>query len=176
MDAQDKEITTIEGLVEYISHYTDEFFENTDISCRLEIPDTLPAFTLAAEVRHTLFLVTKEAFNNIIKHSRATRLLVQVSASTSTLQVLIEDNGCGLPAVPATDGRKGNGLANMRKRIEALGGRFSIQSAPARGTRLEFTVPLSSRQPAEPKLNSAPRTFTDSATSSISIWCAREEW
>ena len=133
---------TLEGLVEYISHYADEFFENTNVSCRLEIPATLPAFTLEAEVRHDLFLVVKEAFNNIIKHSGATRVSVQVSATADALQIIIEDNGCGLPADPKAPGRKGNGLANMRKRIEGLRGQASFAGASPQGARLQFSVPL----------------------------------
>ncbi|MEY2429741.1 MAG: hypothetical protein QOJ40_2626, partial [Verrucomicrobiota bacterium] len=60
--AVNPENDSLEGLVEYISHYADEFFEDTDVLCHLEIPVELPDVSLAAEVRHDLFLVVKEAF------------------------------------------------------------------------------------------------------------------
>ena len=140
--AVNPENDTLEGLVEYISHYVDEFFENVPISCRLEIPVQLPRFSLSAEVRHGLFLVVKEALNNVAKHARASEVRVEVSVAEADLQVLVEDNGRGFdPAQPAPE-RKGNGLGNMRKRLEALGGRLELLTAPGQGTRLKLSVPL----------------------------------
>jgi len=130
--AVNPENDSLEGLVEYISHYADEFFENTPVACRLKFPAQLPASTLTAEVRHDLFLIVKEAFNNILKHSRASEVHVEVSAADSKLQVIIEDNGRGFdPAKPAS-ARKGNGLHNMRQRAQNLG----------RGARIMIHTPL----------------------------------
>jgi signal transduction histidine kinase len=133
---------TLEGLVEYISHYADEFFENSPVSCRLEIPAKLPEVTLPAEIRHDLFLAIKEAFNNILKHSQASQLLVQISASPSSVEIAIEDNGCGFDPAGNGNGRKGNGLENMRKRIERIGGKFSFESSPGQGTKVRVSVRL----------------------------------
>jgi signal transduction histidine kinase len=140
--AVNPENDTLEGLVEYISHYADEFFENTNVACRLEIPVQLPRFNLSAEVRHDLFLIVKEAFNNILKHSRASEVHVEVSAADSTLEIRIEDNGCGFDATKRCGARKGNGFCNMRKRTESLGGQFTFTSAPGKGTRISITTPL----------------------------------
>jgi ligand-binding sensor domain-containing protein/signal transduction histidine kinase len=140
--AVNPENDTLDALVEYISHYTNEFFENTDVSCRLEMPVTLPGFVLPAEVRHHLFLVVKEAFNNTLKHSQATSVRVQMSVIKSTLSIAIEDNGCGFALNGNATGRRRNGLDNMRKRIEALGGRFSIESAQGKGTKITFAIEL----------------------------------
>jgi signal transduction histidine kinase len=140
--AVNPENDTLEGLVEYISHYADEFFENTPVGCRLEIPVQLPRFTLSAEIRHDLFLVVKEAFNNLAKHAQASEVHVEVSVAGSALEILIEDNGCGFEPGQPSPARKGNGLGNMRKRIEALGGSLWLQSAPGQGTHFKITVPL----------------------------------
>jgi ligand-binding sensor domain-containing protein/signal transduction histidine kinase len=131
---------TFEGLVQYISHHTDEFFENTSVSSRLEMPEALPAFVLPAEVRHDLFLVVKEAFNNVLKHAHASEVRVRVSGDDTAVTIEIEDNGCGFEPAKNGGGRVGNGLTNMRKRIEGLGGELCLSSAPSEGTKLRVRV------------------------------------
>ncbi|HWI59293.1 MAG TPA: triple tyrosine motif-containing protein, partial [Bacillota bacterium] len=142
--AVNPENDTLEGLVQYISHYADEFFENTAVSCRLEMPVELPALMLPAEVRHDLFLVVKEAFHNVLKHAHASAVQVQVAVTGTTVEIRIEDNGCGFEVQqkPTTTSRKGNGLGNMGKRLAALGGQLDIFSAPGAGTRLKLRVEL----------------------------------
>jgi signal transduction histidine kinase len=56
----------------------------------------------------------------------------------------IEDNGCGLAALDEKTGR--NGLRNMRKRMEDIGGAFSIGAAPEGGTVVRLTAPIGDRQ------------------------------
>ena len=141
--AVNPENDTLEGLVGYISHYADEFFENTTVRCRLEMPVESPHFTLATEIRHNLFLVVKETFHNVLKHSHASEVRVQILlGNNSTVDVVIEDNGHGLNLNGDGAGRKGNGLENMRKRMAELNGQFHITSTPGQGTRLQFTVNL----------------------------------
>lgn len=137
---------TLEGLVMYISHYADEFFENAGISCRLEVPVKLPSLMVSAEVRHDLFLVVKEAFNNCLKHSNASVVRVAALSQAGSISVTIEDNGRGFEGNGNGNGRKGNGLDNMRKRIESLGGQFFMASAAGKGTRVSFTVRLNQKQ------------------------------
>jgi signal transduction histidine kinase len=100
----------------------------------------LPATVLAAEVRHHFFLVIKEALNNVLKHSEASEVRVEVQVDAGRIKVLIEDNGCGFEESAPPAGRKGNGLQNMRKRMSALGGEMSLTSIPGKGTRLICSV------------------------------------
>jgi ligand-binding sensor domain-containing protein/signal transduction histidine kinase len=131
---------TFEGLVQYISHHADEFFENTNVASRLEMPEALPTIVLPADVRHDLFLVVKEAFNNILKHSHASEVRVRVSGDDTAVMIEIEDNGRGFDPAMHVGGRVGNGLTNMRKRIEGLGGELHLTSAPSKGTKLKVRV------------------------------------
>lgn len=140
--AVNPENDTLNGLLAYIGHYANEFFENSDVNCRLELPVELPPVNLVAETRHNLFLIVKEALNNALKHSGATAVRVEVSAKNGAVQILVEDNGHGFDVNAAGNGRGGNGLENMRKRIEHLGGQFEISSAPERGTSLKFVLAL----------------------------------
>ena len=69
----------------------------------------------------------KEAFHNVLKHSGASEAHLRISATTSLLQIEIEDNGCGFDVKNGDNGgRKGNGLENMRKRIEHLNGEMEL--------------------------------------------------
>lgn len=140
--AVNPENDTLNGLLEYIGHYADEFFENTDVNCRLELPVEIPAFSLAAETRHNLFLFVKEALNNALKHSGATAVRVEVSVENENVQILVQDNGRGFDLPVSNGARKGNGLDNMRRRIEHLGGDFEIISSPDRGTSLKCRLKL----------------------------------
>lgn len=140
--AVNPENDTLNGLVAYIGHYANEFFENAGMDCRLEIPVDLPAIILPAEVRHHLFLLVKESFNNALKHSGGSEVRVRVAVEEGILRIAIQDNGRGFEAGNSSTGRHGNGLENMRKRMDHLGGRCEILSAPGKGTTLEFVLPL----------------------------------
>jgi signal transduction histidine kinase len=140
--AVNPENDTLDGLVEYISHYADQFFESTNVKCRLEMPVELSPLPLPAEARHDLFLVVKEALNNILKHSGATEARICVAEIGATVEIVIEDNGRGFELNETNAGRKRNGLENMRRRIEGLGGTFGVTSAPGRGTKLTVTARL----------------------------------
>lgn len=131
---------TLDSLVGYISHHASEFFEGTGVRCRLEIPMQLPRRVLSAELRHNLFLMAKEAFNNVAKHSHASAVTVQVSATDSTMHLVIADNGRGFKINGTPAERHGNGLANLKRRMESLGGQLQVTSEPGKGVRLEFTV------------------------------------
>ncbi len=133
---------TLEGLVGYLTQYTGQFFEDTAIRCRLEMPVSSRSFVLPADVRHDLFLVVKEALNNVLKHSLASEVRLEVSVQGEMAQIVIADNGCGFDASAACPGRKGNGLDNMRWRIESCGGFLNVASARGSGTRITMSVPV----------------------------------
>jgi signal transduction histidine kinase len=141
--AVDPKKDTLNGLVGYLNQYTIQFFDGTEIRCWLEMPVELPVLTLPAEVRHDFFLVAKEALNNVLKHSHASEVWVCLTQADGWVTVAIEDNGRGFDPNSTKPGRKGNGLENMSKRIERLGGEFRLDTAPGRGTRLEFSVKVS---------------------------------
>jgi ligand-binding sensor domain-containing protein/signal transduction histidine kinase len=145
--AVNPENDSLEGLIEYLAHYADEFFEETEIHCRLQMPLEIPPLELPAEVRHGLFMVVKEVFHNVLKHARATEVRVQLVLVRERLELQIEDNGCGFEPTQNGSGRQGNGLGNMRKRIGELGGQIEITSEPGAGTRVKISAPLKSAAP-----------------------------
>lgn len=145
--AVDPENDTLENLVRYICRHAGEFFENSPVACEFAIPTALPAHRLASDARHSLFLATKEALTNVLKHAQARRVRIQVTPRGGELEIEITDDGVGIPeaaapAEAAASGRRaGHGLANMRERLAALGGRAEITRLET-GTRVRFIVPL----------------------------------
>ncbi len=86
-----------------------------------------------------LFRVIQEAVNNALKHAGASEIDVKLAAGPRQLSVSIEDNGRGFDLNTTS---QGNGLQNMRLRVEETGGQFNLYSAPDKGTRVEFSVPI----------------------------------
>ena len=85
----------------------------------------------------TAYYVASEALTNAAKHSHAS--VVQVTADTidGELHLSISDDGVG-----GADATRGSGLVGLRDRVEAIGGRLTVQSHPDEGTRLTVTLPI----------------------------------
>jgi signal transduction histidine kinase len=123
---------SLPSLMSYLRHVAEEFFRATDVRCRLDVEQSPPPVSLNSEIRHNLYLVVREALNNVAKHSQATEVWLRIHWRDHTLHILIEDNGCGFTG-PDQDAT-GNGLRNMGQRLEKIGGRFECISRPGSGT------------------------------------------
>ena len=130
-------------MASYLGNFAQDYLALINIRCRLEVPLHLPHWPITAEVRHDIFLAFKEAVHNILKHSGATEVSVFLATGVNHFTLILRDNGRGFdPAsLPERVGR-GNGLKNMRQRLEKIGGRCKIKSAPGKGVEIEFTVHL----------------------------------
>jgi len=111
-----------------------------NIICQLKGAVDLPDRTVSSVHRHEFFLAFKEAITNVIRHSRATEVRLGYRLIGNRLRLTIADNGHGLAADDRARG--GNGLANMRARLEKMNGRFEIASQRGRGTTVRFYVAL----------------------------------
>ena len=141
---------TLDSLVAYLGRYAERYLSAGAIRCRLDVPLQLPPWVLDAEVRHNVFLAFKEALNNIVKHAQATEVRISVEVSTTGFALLVMDNGCGFswnagesPRLASSNALRcagGNGLVNMRKRMEGIGGDCTWETAPGEGTRIKLEV------------------------------------
>lgn len=138
---------SLRSLLAYLMQFAREHYEDSGVSCRFQIADDLPELPLPPEMRHNIFLAVKEALNNALKYSRATEVHLIAKLTGSQVEICVRDNGTGfdLPAMLATSER--NGLTNMRKRVEKLGGKFSIETAPGKGTAIRLTVNCTTGRP-----------------------------
>ena len=129
------------SLATYLSQFTEQFIRRTPLRCRFEIPERLPQLSLNAEQRHSLFLAFKEALQNAVTHAAASQLWVGITVQDGSLMIFLEDDGRGFQ-VNAAPKPGADGLRNMRERLGQLGGRCEIVTAPGKGTRVTFKVPL----------------------------------
>jgi signal transduction histidine kinase len=135
---------SLQSLVEYIAHFSNELFEGNGTPCRLDLPHDLPAIPLPPEMRHNIFLIVKEALTNVLKHAKATEVHVQAKAGVQQLEFVVQDDGKGFnPAeAKASHESKRNGLSNMHRRAETMGGQLTVTSTPTGTTvRLVVSVP-----------------------------------
>jgi signal transduction histidine kinase len=131
-------------LASYLGGYAKEYLSASAMACRLKIPLDLPPLPLNAEIRHGLFLAVKEILNNVVRHARASEVILELSAKNRELRISVADNGCGFDPT-AADG--GNGLHNLRERLTRLGGQCHIRSQPGKGTAVSLILPLASGLP-----------------------------
>lgn len=105
-----------------------------DVELKINQQSPLPYF-----LEDALFRIVQEALNNIIKHSNATKVIIEMEINEEVCKMRVVDNGIGFdPALIQT--RHGMGLINMRERAEKLGGKLSIKSTPSLGTEVEFEI------------------------------------
>ncbi len=128
------------GLVSALHWYGGQFASRTGIAVAVE--GQKPDPRLAARVENALFRIAQEALTNVAKHAQATRATVTLQEDGETVRLVIADDGVGFdPArLAAPDGSRGWGLAIMRERAEAVGGRCRIESRPGQGTRVIVEV------------------------------------
>jgi len=135
---------TLQSLTDYIAHFANELFDGNAARCRLDLPHDLPALALPPDLRHNIFLIFKEALTNALKHSGASEVQVHAKISGDTLEILVQDDGRGFDPSLSSEGRR-NGLGNMRRRAEAIGGELALQSASGAGTTVKLSVDLQNK-------------------------------
>ncbi len=117
---------TLGNLISYIRSYALEYFENTGVDCRFTMPEQIAQTEVAGEKRRNVYLTVKETLNNILKHSGATAVHIEFWLEDKTLLLLIHDNGKGIDLDNLRE--FGNGLKNMKKRMENSGCNFNIEN------------------------------------------------
>jgi signal transduction histidine kinase len=112
---------------------------NAGLKCTESFPEDEPRFKSEASI--ALFRIAQEAFNNILKHSAAKSVDLTLGLDEETLLLRVVDDGTGIPAERFT-AVASHGLASMRHRVRALGGRFEVRSPASGGTTLIVQIPV----------------------------------
>lgn len=128
---------TVGNFIEYTSLYVKRFLDKTNIVAKFDSTILEKETTLSVKARRNLFLVVKEAVNNVYKHSQANKIEIQLEQTETYFKITVLDDGIGL----ADTVQKGNGLSNMTLRMEAINGTFKIVPVQ-KGTCLLFLYPL----------------------------------
>jgi signal transduction histidine kinase len=113
------------------------------LTCRLDaLPKELPDACSAQ-----LLAVIKESITNIVKHAKATEIVITATAIPDGIQVTIDDNGKGFETPASPSSEKGHyGLTGMKERMRKLDGLFLIESEPEHGTRVLLTFPYTKKR------------------------------
>jgi len=118
------------GLAAAIQAYAADWSRQSNIEARVR---TNGDGRLSPDVEHALLRVTQEALANVARHSQASAVTVELDLAVNAVMLTIGDNGCGFDISAAP---RGVGLASMRERLEALGGRLRVESNPGAGTTI----------------------------------------
>jgi signal transduction histidine kinase/ligand-binding sensor domain-containing protein len=128
----------IDNLLSYLREYASGFFDDTLLRCTIDFPEMQHDLALSQQARRNLFLVYKESLNNIVKHAGATTVHIRSDITGNRIIFGITDNGKGFD--PSHVKRFGNGLINMKKRMEDVNGTYFIKSKTGEGTTTELTL------------------------------------
>ena len=126
------------GVVPGMKSWCKEFAERQRIviDFRSDVQAVLPL-----DVGLSLFRVLQEALHNVVKHSGAERIEVQLREDSSKIHLIVIDSGRGFDVDAAMKGR-GIGLVSMRERVRLVNGTMTIDSKPMRGTTIHVRIPI----------------------------------
>jgi signal transduction histidine kinase len=160
------------GLATALRAYLDASCRKCTISCELVIDDSLDA-AVPKEAAIALFRVAQEAFTNVVRHAAARKIRVELAGDADQFLLSIEDDGCGFDVTsPAV--RASHGILGMRHRIGALNGRFFLDSAAGRGTRLRVEIPRDDAQPRAEDIHLERASATSGFSSEMSRILSRK--
>lgn len=135
------EYDNLDALGNHLCQLANQLCKQTNFRCRLVVSDLPRHIQISSSVRHNLSMIVKESIHNAIKHARGSEIVMTINFNNNLVAILIEDNGCGFHV---THERVGNGLINMQQRMKDVGGKFSIERRPERGTIVKLTLLIKS--------------------------------
>ena len=128
------------GLVPAIEWLTSSFTKRCGVPCRLEISTELELELLEPHAT-ALFRIVQESLSNIGKHASASQVVISMDKFSSTVSLVVKDDGCGFFTAGARKPRS-LGIMGMRERAQLLGGQVVVSSVFGRGTSVEVSLPL----------------------------------
>jgi two-component sensor histidine kinase len=128
-----------DNLLIRMKRYAAEMMDGRNINYEIQFPNDTDLIRLNMDKRRDLYLIFKEAVNNLVKYSAATDARIAMRINNRHLVLDISDNGRGFE--PAAI-KEGNGLLNMKQRAEKWKGRLNMESNTGKGTHIELLLPL----------------------------------
>lgn len=137
--AIDPKNDSFEFLLLRMKMHATKMLEAKGINYEIDIPPELASLRLPLGMRRRVFLVFKEAINNMLRHAHPTRVVLTMRREGRTLMMTMADNGIGFNPHTAV---RGNGLHNMEERARSIGGELTISSARGVGTTITLHAPI----------------------------------
>jgi signal transduction histidine kinase/ligand-binding sensor domain-containing protein len=114
----------------------------TDLDVQVTITGT--PYQLPKIIEHNLLRISQECITNTVKHAQASRLQINLCFESNYINLYIKDDGCGINLSTSPFTRTGHfGLIGIKERVEKLGGKLLLDTAPGKGTKYEISIPTS---------------------------------
>ena len=126
------------GLATALQWHVDDACRAANVKCRLGFSDQVGR--LPGDIEITLYRLVQEMVRNVVQHSRARSLGLDLEPVKGGLRLSVEDDGVGIDDVEAA--LRSHGFSGMQQRVNSLGGTFNLASTPGKGTKIEVFVPL----------------------------------
>ena len=130
---------SLESLIVRMREYAAEVLEAAGIRFALESPEALNNVKLNMQQRKNLYLIFKEAVNNLAKYSKTKKAFIRFEQQKKYLRMVIIDEGTGFTI---TSIKKGNGLDNMQSRAAEMNAQLEIRSGENKGTTISLDMPV----------------------------------
>ena len=128
---------SLSDLLSYTRSYAAEYLLQSGIECSIDSPSSFPTIFVSGEFRRNIYLTIKEALHNIVKHSQAKRVVIEIRIEKD-LFITIHDDGIGFD--PHHIRPFSNGLNNMQKRMKEISG--TMQMIHRAGTTIKLSAPM----------------------------------
>jgi PAS domain S-box-containing protein len=134
----------LHDLTQRMRRFAADTFTARNITLRMRLPDAEEEVPLGANLRREVFLIFKEAVNNMVRHAACTEAEVELTLDGGRLRLRLRDNGEGFDPDQESEG---HGLLSMRDRARGIGGEFRLSSRPGHGTIIELSIALERPSP-----------------------------
>lgn len=133
--AVNPENDNLDALGNFLCQMVNQLCDQRSLRCRLHVEELPSEIQISSATRHNITMAVKEAVHNVIKHATASEVTVHIALVGRWLTIVVQDDGCGFRI---DDDSAGNGLTNMKRRLEKIGGSCDIESQPGKGTKVNF--------------------------------------
>jgi signal transduction histidine kinase len=132
------------GLIPALHSFMKSFTRRTGIHIRFTTFTSGRIKQLDNATRTVLYRVAQEALTNVARHAKASRVEVNIEKPHNAIRLRVKDNGKSFEAQRIMHSKRNArlGLIGMRERLEMVGGRFDVESAPGKGTTITAQIPL----------------------------------
>ncbi|MBP6414253.1 MAG: hypothetical protein KA450_12470, partial [Bacteroidia bacterium] len=135
---------TLKELINFTSNYFETLLLEHNLKGKIQLPEHLPDIVLNTELRRNIFLTLKEIGNNALKYSKAQSINLNFTVYQNQLHITISDDGIGFDTSKTYNG---NGIKNIKKRLDECKGSILINSDEKNGTTYKLIFPLVQNHP-----------------------------
>jgi signal transduction histidine kinase len=136
----------MEKIIQRMESFARPLLKTKDIACNLNYDPAILPLNLTMEKRKNFYLIFKEAVNNALKYSGCKNLEISVKQINQQIELRVKDDGRGFDPTQLKTliarSMSGNGLNNLKRRAEEMGGECQIESELGKGTLIHLRFPV----------------------------------